>query len=200
MKKLFIIVVLACITIPLIAQDIKLVTPSKIGGKSFMEVLNLRKSDRTFVKKDLPIYMLSDLLWSAYGFNREDKRTVPSSQNRQEIDLYVMTENGIYFYDAKENMLKLKIKGDYRAELGNQPFVMNAAVNLIYAADLNKASNREAAFIDTGYISQNVYLYAASVGLGTVARASFNRPGLHEALQLPDNYEITLVQPVGYTE
>lgn len=180
------------------AQDIKLTKPTKIGGKPLMDVLDIRKSDREFVKKDLPIYMLSDLLWAAYGFNRDDKRTVPSSQNRQEIDVYVMFDDGVYLYDAYNNLLLLKKKGDFRSELGNQDYVMNAAVNIILAANMDKASNREAAFIDSGFISQNIYLYAASTGLGTVARASFKRPGLHEALELTDNQEITLVQPVGY--
>lgn len=200
MKKLIISFILSVFVLSLSAQDIKLVAPSKSGGKPLMDVLNIRHSDRSYIKKELPPQVLSDLLWAAYGFNREDKRTVASSQNRQEMDVYVMFSNGVYFYDAKENALKLKVKGDYRKELGNQSFVMDAAINIIYVANLDKASNREAAFIDTGFICQNVYLYAASVGLGTVARASFNRPGLHEALQLSDNQEITLVQPVGYTK
>jgi len=182
------------------AQDIKLVPPTKSGGKPLMDVLSLRQSDRSYIQKELPVQVLSDLLWAAYGFNREDKRTVPSSQNRQEIDVYVMFSDGIYLYDAKENILRLKVKGDYRKELGNQAFVMDAAINIIYVGNLDKASNREAIFIDTGFICQNVYLYAASVGLGTVARASFNRPGLHDALQLSEKQEVTLVQPVGYTK
>ena len=199
MKRLFVLFTFVFFLMSLSAQDIKLVPPAKSGGKPLMDVLSLRQSDRSYIQKELPIQVLSDLLWAAYGFNREDKRTVPSSQNRQEIDVYVMFSDGIYLYDAKENILRLKVKGDYRKELGNQAFVMDAAINIIYVGNLDKASNREAIFIDTGFICQNVYLYAASVGLGTVARASFNRPGLHDALQLSEKQEVTLVQPVGYT-
>jgi SagB-type dehydrogenase family enzyme len=200
MKRLFILFTFVSFLMSLSAQDIKLVPPTKSGGKPLMDALSFRQSDRSYIKKELPAQVLSDLLWAAYGFNREDKRTVPSSQNRQEIDVYVMFSDGVYLYDAKENILRLKVKGDYRKELGNQPFVMDAAINIIYVGNLDKASNREAIFIDTGFICQNVYLYAASVGLGTVARASFNRPGLHNALQLSEKQEITLVQPVGYTK
>lgn len=198
MKKLFIISVLFCFLLPLNAQDIKLPSPLKTGGKPLTDVLNMRQSNRSYIKKDMPANMLSNLLWAAYGFNRDDKRTVASSQNRQEIDVYVMLDSGIYLYDAKKNVLELKIKGDHRKELGNQAFVMDAAINIIYVGNLSKASNREAIFIDTGLICQNVYLFAASEGLGTVARGSFSRPGLHNVMQLKDDQEITLVQPVGF--
>ena len=129
---------------------------------------------------------------------RPDKRTAPSSQDRQEIDVYVMFKDGVYFYDAKENKLKLHVKGDLRDGLGSQAYVNDAAVNLVFVANLDKASNREAAFIDTGYISQNVYLFCASEGLGTVARGSFSRAKLPPALKLTDKQEVTLVQAVGY--
>lgn len=200
MKKILICLIALTVLTPLAAQDIKLTEPTKSGGKPLMEVLNSRKSDRTFIKKDLPIYMLSDLLWAAYGYNREDKRTVPSSQNRQEINVYVMFKDGIYLYDAENNLLIKKFKGDFRKALGNQEYVMDAALNLIYVANMDKASNREAAYTDTGFIAQNVYLYAASAGLGTVARGAFKRPDLHDALGLSDNEEITLTQSVGYVQ
>lgn len=200
MKKNLICLIALTVLTPLAAQDIKLTEPTKTGGKPLMEVLNSRKSDRTFIKKDLPIYMLSDLLWAAYGYNREDKRTVPSSQNRQEINVYVMFKDGIYLYDAENNLLIKKFKGDFRKALGNQEYVMDAALNLIYVANMDKASNREAAYTDTGFIAQNVYLYAASAGLGTVARGAFKRPDLHDALGLSDNEEITLTQSVGYVQ
>lgn len=200
MKKNLICLIALTVLTPLAAQDIKLTEPTKTGGKPLMEVLNSRKSDRTFIKKDLPIYMLSDLLWAAYGYNREDKRTVPSSQNRQEINVYVMFKDGIYLYDAENNLLIKKFKGDFRKALGNQEYVMDAALNLIYVANMDKASNREAAYTDTGFIAQNVYLYAASAGLGTVARGAFKRPDLHDALGLSDNEEITLTQSVSYEQ
>lgn len=197
-KLLFTVVCLLCCTFTLSAQDIQLPEPIKTGGKPLLEALNERQSNRTFVAKEMPLQTLSNLLWAAYGFNRENKRTVPSSQDRQEIDVYIMLNSGIYFYDAKANMLKMHAEGNFKYALG-QPAVSNsAALSFIYVANMDKASNREAAFIDTGYISQNVYLYAASSGLGTVARGSFDRTKLPEVMKLGEKQEITLVQPVGY--
>ena len=198
MRKGLLVIALFCLIGCVSAQDIQLVSPNKIGGKPLMEALSDRQSHRSFEKKDLPAQTLSDLLWAAYGFNRDDKRTVPSSQNKQEIDLYVMFSSGIYLYDAKANVLKLIEKGDFRKALGQANISNDASLSLVYVANLDKASNREAGFIDSGFIAQNVYLYCASAGLGAVVRASFARPELHEALKLTDKQEITIVQPVGY--
>ncbi|MDU1890756.1 MAG: SagB/ThcOx family dehydrogenase [Dysgonomonas sp.] len=198
MKKGLIIIALLCATSYIWAQDIQLPTPTKTGGKPLMEALNERQSHRSFEKKDLPAQTLSDLLWAANGFNRDDKRTVPTSQNRQEMDVYVVFSSGIYLYDAKAHKLTLKEKGDFRQALGQPNISNNASLTLVYVANLDKASNREAGFIDSGFIAQNVYLYCTSAGLGSVVRASFTRPGLHEALKLTEKQEITIVQPVGY--
>lgn len=198
MKKGLLAIALFCLIGCVSAQDIQLVPPTKTGGKPLMEALSERQSHRSFEQKDLPAQTLSDLLWAAYGFNREDKRTVASSQNKQEVDLYVVLSNGVYLYDAKANILKLMIEGDQRAALGQPNISERAALSLVYVANIGKASNREAGFIDSGLIAQNVYLYCASAGLGTVARGSFKRPDLHTALKLTEQQEITFVQPVGF--
>ena len=203
MKQLLIAVCLFASALFAYAQQetIELPTPTKTGGKPLLETLNERQSLKDFTGKEFDNQTLSNLLWAAYGFNRPDKRTVPSSQNRQEIDVYVMFKDGVYFYDAKENKLTLHAKGDLRDGLGSQTYVNDAAINLVFVANLDKASNREAAFIDTGYISQNVYLFCASEGnLGTVARGSFSRTKLPPALKLTDKQEVTLVQAIGYVK
>lgn len=198
MKKVLLAAVLFCFVGIISAQDIQLLPPVKSGGKPLMEALNDRQSHRNFEKKDLPVQTLSNLLWAANGFNRDDKRTVPTSQNKQEMDVYVVLSSGIYLYDAKANVLLLKEKGDFRAALGQPNISDNAALTLVYVANLDKASNREAGFIDSGFIAQNVYLYCASEGLGSVVRASFTRPGLHEAMKLGEKQVITIVQAVGF--
>lgn len=198
MKRGILVIALFCTLGYASAQDIKLMPPSKTGGMPLMEALNNRQSNRSFEKKDLPVQTLSDLLWAANGFNRDDKRTVPTSQNRQEMDVYAVFSTGIYLYDAKANILKLIQKGDFRKALGQPNISDNASLSLVYVANMEKASNREAGFIDSGFIAQNVYLYCASAGLGTVVRASFARPDLHNALKLADKQEITIVQAIGY--
>jgi len=198
MKKVVLSLLMLSLSICFYAQDINLPQPVKTGGKPLMEALSKRQSDRNFSEKELDNQTLSNLLWAAYGFNREDKRTVPTSQNRQEIDLYIMTKDGIYLYDAKSNVLKLIAKGDLKDGLGGQSFAKVAPVNIISVANVDKASNREACYFDSGLIMQNVGLFCASEGLGNVIRGSFDKKLLPEYLKLTENQIVTMTQVVGY--
>lgn len=183
------------------AQTIKLPAPVKTGGKPLMEVLNERKSTKeNYINKDLDLQTMSDMLWAAYGFNRADKRTVPSAGNSQEYTIYVLLNNGAYMYDPVANELKEVAKGSFKNLLANkqQPYVNDVPVHLVYVGDLDKSKGgKDGMLMDVGYISQNVYLYAASKGLGTVARASFDRKNLGPALKLAPNQTVVLVQAIG---
>lgn len=182
---------------PVSAQDIKLNVPNKNSGKPLMQALSERKSSRDFINKDMPIAVLSNLLWAANGFNREDKRTAPTANDKQEIELYVALRSGVYLYDAKNNVLKLIKSGDHRDSTGNQDFVANASANIIFVADMNKASSREYAYTDCGFVAQNIYLFAASEGLGAVARGWYDKDVLAKLLNLPSHKEVLLTQSVG---
>jgi SagB-type dehydrogenase family enzyme len=198
MNKLVFLVIMACFSVSCSAQNITLPAPVKTGGKPLMDALNDRQSTREFSDKDLDEQTLSDLLWSAYGFNRADMRVVPSANNKQEFTVYVVLKSGAYAYDAKENALILKKAGDFREKTGKQDFVAIAPVNLVYVADTNITESKETASADCGYISQNVYLYCASVGLGTVVRGWFDGEEVRETLGLEANQVPILVQTVGY--
>ena len=56
--------------------------------------------------RKLPPQVLSNLLWAAFGVNRENGpfgqvgRTAASASNSQEIDLYVALAEGVYLYEA----------------------------------------------------------------------------------------------------
>jgi nitroreductase len=184
------------------AQEIKpvpLPKPQTEGGKPLMQVLNERKSGREFSPEKLSPQMLSNLLWAAFGINREDgRRTAPSASNRQEIDIYVVTADGAYRYDAKTNQLEPVAAEDLRAATGSQPFVGEAPLNLVYVADQAKQNSSDMAYADTGLIAQNVYLFCASEGLATVVRGMVPRDPLIKALKLRPDQRITLAQTVGY--
>ena len=51
---------------------------------------------------------------------------------------------------------------------------------------------------DTGFISENVYLYCASEGLATVVRAGIDKSTLAKAMKLRPEQKIILAQSVGY--
>ncbi|MGL5563616.1 MAG: nitroreductase family protein [Tannerellaceae bacterium] len=204
MKKFLLSVAIAGLGFGVSAQNIKLPTPQKTGGKPLMEVLNERQSNRAFANKDLSDQTLSNLLWAAWGFNRENKRTAPSSRDRQEIDVYVLLKKGTYIYDAKANTLIEVSKKDLRSFAGTQEFVASAPVNLVYVCNKNKISGKddqaliEATYANTGFIAQNVYLFCASDGLSCVIRAMIDKAELGTQLKLKKDQMITLSQTVGY--
>ncbi len=214
MKKVFsfsvIFVLIILFLIPAIAntqqlKSIKLLSPQTEGGKPLMQALKARSSSRDFSTKKLPPQVLSNLLWAAFGINRPEsgKRTAPSAVNWQEIDIYVSNADGVYLYDAKEHTLNPVMAGDIREATGKQEFVKVAAVNLIFVADYSKMTTNDEnkAFLsaaDTGFISQNVYLFCASEGLATVVRGRVDKPALKKLLNLRPEQNIVLTQSVGY--
>jgi SagB-type dehydrogenase family enzyme len=185
---------------------IKLLGQRAETGVTLVKALQERKSVRDFNSEDLPLQILSDLLWAANGINRPDSglRTAPSAMNMQEIDVYVAKADGLYLYDAKAHTLTLLLQKDIRALTGNQPFVKTAPINLIFVADyskMGKLSGSDADFYaatDTGFVSENVYLYCASVGLATVVRGWVDKAALAKAMNLRSDQKIILAQTVGY--
>lgn len=185
---------------------IKLPTPQMTGGKPLMQALKERHSTREFSPRVLPAQVLSDLLWAASGVNRPEsgKRTAPSARDWREIDIYVVTADGAYLYDPDAQVLRRVLARDVRALTGMQDFVAGAPLNLVYVADQMRMAdangddrNRYAA-ADSGFMVQNVYLYCASAGLGTVVRGMVDREALATALGLAKHQQIMFAQTVGY--
>jgi SagB-type dehydrogenase family enzyme len=171
-----------------------------------MQALKERQTIRDYAAEKLPPQILSNLLWAAFGINRPEsgKRTAPSAVNWQEIDIYVALEEGLYLYDAKANELKPVLAQDIRGATGPQPFVAGAPVNLVFVADYTRMGNADEkmkefyAGTDTGFISQNVYLYCASAGLGTVVRGYVDKESLAKTMNLRPEQKVVLAQTVGY--
>lgn len=149
--------------------------------------------------------MFSDLLWAAFGINRPElgKRTAPSAVNWQEIDIYVAMPKGIYLYNAKKDTLEPLVSHDIRPLCNMQPAALTAPV-LLYVADYLKMGRAQTdmkdfySAADTGFISQNVYLFCASEGLATVVMGAIDRDRLSKEMNLRPEQKVILVQPVGY--
>jgi len=188
-----------------LAQSINLPAPQKSGGMPLMDALAKRSTGREFDSRELSPGQLSSLLWACFGINRPDgKRTAPSAKDCRETDIYVILKQAAYLYDAKSNTLNLAVAEDLRSLAATQAFATNAPVNLIFVADLARMGTssleekKAYANIDVGYISQNAYLFCASEGLATAARASVDRNALGTKLKLRPDQMIILAQSVGY--
>ena len=190
-------------------QKIDLPKPNLDKGHSIMKSLSLRKSAaaQDFQKaKDLSLAEISDLLWAANGVNRagEGKRTAPSAMNSQEIDVYILSKTGAYFYDAKTHSLNLVAKEDLRAMgAGSQAAFADAPLNVILVADVSKfphgddAGRQKFGAMDAGIVSQNISLFCSGTGLITRVRAGMDIPGLSKALKLSASQIPMLNLPLG---
>jgi nitroreductase len=185
-----------------LAQDLP--KPATTGGMPLMDALARRQSIRSYSQKELPPQVLSNLLWAAWGVNRPGtgQRTAPSAHNRQPVDLYVITAEGAFLYDAKPHRLVPVAKGDLRKLAGRQDFVFTAPVNLIFVEDTARSGQDPQSAVwsgvTAGAIAQNVYLFCASEGLATVVRGWVDHEPLAKALSLKPTQRVILAQTVGY--
>jgi SagB-type dehydrogenase family enzyme len=180
--------------------------PQQHGGMPLLQALAERRSRREFSSRGLPLGVLSNLLWAAFGVNRPELhgRTAPSAHDWEEIDVYAAMADGLYVYDARGHVLEKRLDADIRKSTGLQDFAAEAPLNLVYVADLSRmhrASAEEKAQYagpDAGFIAQNVYLFCASEGLATVVRGMVDRPALAKLAGFGPHHRIILAQSVGY--
>jgi SagB-type dehydrogenase family enzyme len=200
-----IIVLLSC-TVSQALEPIKLSPPDLSQSKPLMQTLKERQSTKNYDTRSIPTETLSNLLWAAYGVNRPEsgKRTIATASNCQDMDIYVVFERGVYVYQAQDHSLKPVLAKDVRTLAATQGYARKASVQLVYVSDYGKMDDRYEAkkpiysAFHAGSISQNVYLYCASAGLGAVVRDGVDRKALKEALKLRDNQVIVMAQTVGY--
>jgi nitroreductase len=174
----FALLAAAFVAAPVIADDdIRLPSPQKTGGMPLLDTLNARKSERQTQGPKPTLQQLSDVLWAANGITRPDgKRTAPSAMNRQEIEIAVLTADGLYEWDEDDNTLD---REETSVDLSDQ--LNGASMLLIFSFDKDD-QNPQYAQVDCGFIGQNVYLYCTSQGWNTVFLGSIDRKKLARAL------------------
>ena len=183
MMKRFVPVLAACLFLMFgtaqAATSLALPPPDTKGGKPLLQTLRGR----------------------AYGVNRPNgKRTIPTAQNRQDLEIYVLRSSGAWLYDAPKHSLKQVTSSDLRSFLAGQGLVREAPVGLVYVTDTQKNGKELFAAMHAGSAYQNVGLFCASVGLHNVVRASYDAEGLASALGLPKSKRILISQSIGWGE
>lgn len=188
---------------------IKLPRP-KLGEVLLSSAVSMRRSCRDGYGNSISLQDLSNILWCANGTNAigEDGRlwrTVPSARNQQEIDLYVISEDGVYSYDYERNRLIEVIDKDIRTKVAKQEFVGKSSYIICLVANYAKMKSYKwwqfikryrYACIDTGYVSQNIYLYCAAYKLRTVAVGMIKKKRIKRYLHLKYAQPM-LCMPIG---
>ncbi|NLH16834.1 MAG: SagB/ThcOx family dehydrogenase [Phycisphaerae bacterium] len=196
-------------------KPIELVKPEMEGGKSVLASLKIRQTNRNIKPEPLTPQEMSNLMWAAFGINREQfrgktGRTAASASNSQEIDLYVALPEGVYVYDAAGHKLTPVVAGDFRSRAGRRG-AATAPVNIFFVVDLAKYASapfqepglkdsdiqKSYYFTGVGLIAGNIYLYAASVGLAAWFH-NCDKENTHKEFKLRPEQRVLFAQTVGH--
>lgn len=149
------------------------------------KAIDLRKSIRKYQDKQIPEEIIKDLLDAA--------RRAPSAKNTQSHKYFVVKD--------KEMINKLKEHNAFK-----QPFVYDAPLIIICCANPKQYPKRvdvddspeNYALIDLSIASSFLVLRATELGLGTVFVAWVYRDRIKKILNIPEEYIIPFVLPIGY--
>lgn len=190
---------------------VNLPEPSHESNFSVEKAIYARHSVRDFKDEMLTQQQVSQLLWAAQGISRGDTRTTPSAGALYPLEIYLIAGNveglskGMYHYIPAENNLEEVQKGDLRqqtaiAALG-QSFIAEAPAVIIIAAAYERTTEdygeRGIQYVnmEAGHASQNIYLQATSLGLGTVAIGAFENEELKSMLKIEE--APIYIMPIG---
>lgn len=201
--------------------------PREFAGLSLesniLHLFHERKSRRVYTEEDISLPELSFLLWSMQGIkeirgnNYATLRTVPSGGARHPFEVYMFIrhveglEAGAYHYLASHHSLEKlwTAEPEKLADLASegyldQKWAGKASVAFFISIQAYRAEWRygpiahRVALIDSGHLTQNLYLAAEALQLGTCAIAALDTAFLNEQFGLDGDEEFVFYgAPVG---
>jgi SagB-type dehydrogenase family enzyme len=201
------------------SQKIELPRTGMVKNITFDEILNSRKSTRSYTKEPVTMEFLSFLLWASSGIQRVEKnrefRTAPSAGARYPIETYIVVNNiedlepGIYHYNIREHFLELLKEGRFGEKLSEaalgQYMCAEAPVVFVWTAifDRMKWVYKQRAYryiyMDAGHIAENLALAAVSLELQTCQIAALYDDEASDLLEVDKETEsVIYMSTVGY--
>ena len=187
----------------------------------FLHVVNSRRSHRVYTQAPMPLLELSYLLWCTQGVKAirgksyATRRTVPCGGARHEFECYLALqnveglENGLYHYLPMKHQLEYlgpreDLEDFISRSVCDQSWAARANAVFYYSCVFYRAEWRYGIWahpvilIDSGHVTENLYLAATSIGMGGCAIAAVDPPIADEAFGL-DGVEETIfyAMPVG---
>ena len=187
----------------------------------FLKLINGRASHRVYTEAGMTLLQLSYLLWctqgvkSIRGKSYATLRTVPSGGARHPFECYLVCQgvdglaDGLYHYLPMRHQLEFLGDRDDRrdfvtASLSGQKWAAKAHVVFYYSFVFYRAEWRYGiwahapALIDSGHITENLYLACESIGLGGCAIAAVDADAANAGFGLDGVEEsIFYAMPVG---
>ena len=190
-------------------ETIKLPKPKLKSDVSLEELIEKRRSVRSFSSKELTIEQISQLLWAAQGItDRRGFRAAPSAGALYPLEIYIVNRNGLYHYLPEGHILERKSDKDLRSDLARaalgQHFVEAAPFDMIICTVYERVTLRYGqrgiryTDIEVGHAAQNVHLQAVRLGLDSVPVGAFRDDAVSKVLSLPRNEKPIYIIPIGY--
>lgn len=174
-----------------------------------------RRSVRSYQDRPLSLAEIGQLLWAAQGITdmQTGFRSAPSAGATFPLEMYLVAGEveglppGLYRYVPDGHALLPTGDSDLRMELFNaalrQEPLRSAPVVLVISAVHSRTARRYGAraeryvAMEAGHASQNIYLQATALNLGTVAIGAFDDAGVARVLNLAGNEQPLYLMPVG---
>lgn len=197
-------------------EKVSLPGPKTEGSLSVEEALYNRVSRRSFGAGSLNLAQVGQLLWAAGGLGIKStagvSRSAPSAGSTYPLELYLVAseveglEAGLYHYDYRAHSLFVLQKGDLRIRLAGaalgQRMIERAPASIVMVAHYGRTTGRYGergyryVHMDTGYMSQNIYLQAEALSMATVAVGAFDDVEVNEVLGVEG--APLMIMPVGW--
>ena len=181
----------------------------------FLHVINTRASHRVYTGEAMSLRELSYLLWCTQGVKEirgrayATLRTVPCGGARHEFETYIAVLNveglkpGIYHYLPMTHQIELLSEPENLEEfvgesLDGQTWGAKANAIFYYSVVNYRAEWRYGIFahriilVDAGHITENLYLAATSIGLGSCAIGAVNGKLCDETIGLDGEEEFII--------
>lgn len=189
------------------AAESKLPAAQKKGGPATLEAIDKRASavHNNFPASPVDDAALSTILWAASGLNRDGMLwTVPMALGKPPYcKIYVSNEKGVFLYKWRSHSLEQVSKTNANHELFMQAAFKNVPAALYIVADgeelakMNNTMSEEFSLVLAGAMSQNIYLAAQSVNVGTRVVYSIKREDAKKFLNLGNKDKALFGMPMG---
>ncbi len=184
--------------------------PQLKSNVSIEEAILHRRSRRNYSKTHINLSQLSQILWAAQGMTGQignyKLRAAPSAGALYPIELYVVLPKGVYHYLPEKHGLEKIKDGDLRPDLAkaalDQRWIKEASCDIIIAAVYKRTMAKYGqrgiryAILEAGNVSENIYLQAESLGLGTVGIGAFTDEKVREVLGVPEDRQPLYIMPL----
>jgi SagB-type dehydrogenase family enzyme len=196
---------------PALALDgVEALPPPRLSSPlSLEEVLQARRSVRSFSDAALTAAEVGQLLWAAQGVtDASGHRTAPSAGALYPLEVDVVCAAGIARYEPDGHRLTWRGSTDVRAELQraalDQASIGEAPVVIVLSGVVERTAGKYGGraeryvILEAGHTAQNILLEAVSLGLGAVPMGAFDDGAVSRVVGLARGEAPLYLIPVGH--